>query len=682
MNRSPSGRRLCAVANGLLSAGLLSASLPAMAQTTVNNVCMDDLAPFGLTCSANDISIANATNITILDDGCLFPGDTVDFEATFTVEVTAKEKFDIGLYFARDGDVNGDGALSGLCSISTLPISPDPPWLDLDHLVGGVQDTCGDIRKPDHSPLFPQITLTDVVCADQDGDGFLNLPNCTSWRQSGSNGLCTSPLQAFPGAPSKCNCDPGFNVPIPVPPATLEVVKTASPTSVSEPEGTVTFTVSVTNTGTDPNNDVMLNSLVDTVYGDITTPGHDGITSTTCAVPQTLVSGVPYECTFTATVAGNVGAETDVVTASGEDENGNTVTGQDDATVTITDVLPLIEVQKSAAPDQVPESGADVTFTVSVTNQSASTDPVTIDSLMDDTYGDLDGQGDCEVPQIILPGATYTCSFTRFVSGSPGTSETDTVTATGSDDEGNSVSDSDSATVDINNVPSMITLTKTAAPTAVPEGVGGLVVFTYTITNTSAVDTVTIDTLTDSVYGNVAALPPPPGGVSCTMPQTLLPGASFTCQIQAQVQGDAADVNGVTNTATAAGFDDDGNPLSDTDDATVNFTNVPPSATLTKTAKSAIVTYEVVVSNTSSAEELFLTSLVDDSFGNVTQTGAVISRTTCSVPQTLAIGATYTCEFDALVTSSPHTDEVTGQVNDNDGSATLQVSDTATVTFN
>ncbi|WP_437745265.1 hypothetical protein WMF39_09755 [Sorangium sp. So ce1504] len=657
-----------------------------MAQTTVNNVCMDDLAPFGLTCSANDISIANATNITILDDGCLFPGDTVDFEATFTVEVTAKEKFDIGLYFARDGDVNGDGALSGLCSISTMPISPDPPWLDLDGLVGGVQDTCGDIRKPDHNPLFPQITLTDVVCADQDGDGFLNLPNCTSWRQSGSNGLCTSPLQAFPGAPSKCNCDSGFNVPIPVPPATLEVVKTASPTSVSEPEGTVTFTVSVTNTGTDPNNDVMLSSLVDTVYGDITTPGHDGITSTTCDVPQTLVPGVPYECTFTATVAGNAGSETDVVTASGEDENGNTVTGQDEETVTITDVLPLIEVQKTADPTQVPESGAPVTFTVSVTNQSASTDPVTIDSLVDDTYGDLDGLGTCSVPQLIPPGGTYTCAFTEVVSGSPGTSETNTVTATGSDDEGNSVSDSDSATVDINNVPSMITLTKTADPTSVPEGVDGIVVYTYTITNTSAADTVTINTLTDNVYGNVVTLPPPSGGIQCAMPQILAPGASYTCQIQVPVQGDAADVDGLTNTATATGVDDDGNPLSDTDDATVNFTNVAPSATLTKTAVRAIVTYEVVVSNTSSAEELFLNSLVDNTFGNVTQTGAVISRTTCSVPQTLAIqgtpGDTYTCEFDALVTSSPHTDTVTGQVNDNDGSATLSVSDTATVTFN
>ena len=56
-------------------------------------------------------------------------------------------------------------------------------------------------------------------------DGLLRLPYCTSWRQPGGNELCTSPLQAFPGAPSKCKCDDTFSIAISVPFTT-----TAAPT--------------------------------------------------------------------------------------------------------------------------------------------------------------------------------------------------------------------------------------------------------------------------------------------------------------------------------------------------------------------------------------------------------------------------------------------------------------------
>ena len=61
------------------------------------------------------------------------------------------------------------------------------------------------------------------MCIDDDGDGNLDLPYCTSWRQPGANELCLGPLYAFPGAPSKCRCDSinvGDEIPIP---KTIEV---------------------------------------------------------------------------------------------------------------------------------------------------------------------------------------------------------------------------------------------------------------------------------------------------------------------------------------------------------------------------------------------------------------------------------------------------------------------------
>lgn len=254
------------------------------AQDTIEDACMQDIAGFNLQCSANDIRIAGVSKnpdgtdqIEIHDDGCAYPGDKVTFTATFDVESSAKERHDIGIYFVTDGDPNGDGAISGQCSISTMPYQPDPPWLDLDgtsdpfpgtSTPSGVQDTCGDIDKPDHNPLKPTLTLT-ATCVDPDADGKLNLPYCTSWRQAGANELCLSPTDAFPGSPSKCKCDDTFNIPIDVPPAELLVSKTANVSSVEEPGGLVTFTVSVTNVGIDPNNQVTLNTLTDDIYGDI-----------------------------------------------------------------------------------------------------------------------------------------------------------------------------------------------------------------------------------------------------------------------------------------------------------------------------------------------------------------------------------------------------------------------------
>ncbi|WNO08772.1 hypothetical protein [Teredinibacter sp. KSP-S5-2] len=683
-----------------LAVGALFATSGSYGGDTINAGCMQDLAGFTTNCTANDVAISGvATNpdgthqLTIHDDGCAYQGDTVTFTATFDLEVTAKERHDIGIYFATDGDLNGDGAVSGSCSVSTLDYQPDPPWLDLDgttdpfpgtNIISNVQDTCGDIDKPGHNPLHPTVTLT-AVCKDDDNDGFLNLPNCTSWRQSGANELCTSPLDAFPGAPSKCRCDEGFNVPISVPPAQLKVVKTASPTSLVEPGGVVTFTVSTTNTGVDPNNGVTINAIMDSIYGDVTTSGHDNIISTTCSVPQFVpvddgnVGGVDtYTCSFQVNLSGNAGdTETNIVTSSGTDTHGNAISGQDDATVTITDELPSISVTKTPSVNEVLEPGGNVTFSVSVTNTSlASSDTVIISLLTDSIYGDLNGKGTCSAPQTIAPGATYNCSFTEFVAGNAGYTETDVVTASGADDEGNAVSDSDSATVVVNDVPSSISVVKVADPIVLPEP-GGNVTFSVLVSNGSAVDTVIINSLVDDIHGDLN------GQGNCLVPQTLLPGESYSCSFMVFVAGDAN--TSETDVVTATGTDDDSNVLMAADDATVDFENVAPAATVTKTATSATVTYQVSVRNDSSAESLNLNQLMDNMFGDITQVQGAVVSTTCVVPQVLAISGqandTYSCSFDALVGSSPHTNTVTATVGDNDGSTAVTPSDSATVTL-
>ena len=230
--------------------------------------------------------------------------------------------------------------------------------------------------------------------------------------------------------------------------------------------------------------------------------------------------------------------------------------------MTITNTPSSIEVTKSATPTTLPEPGGNATFDVTVKNTSA-VDSVTITSLSDNVYGNLDGKGTCDVPQTLAPGASYSCSFTGAVAGNAGSPHNDVVTASGTDDDGNAVSDSDDATVTITNVPSSIAVTKSASPVSIQEP-GGTVTFAVSVKNTSAVDSVTITSLSDNIYGNLD------GKGTCDVPQTLAPGASYNCSFTGAVSG--APGSSHVDVVTASGTDDDGNELSGSDDATVTIT--------------------------------------------------------------------------------------------------------------
>lgn len=206
-------------------------------------------------------------------DGCLYPYDKATVDIIADIHFNA-DRFDVGVYSALDG---GD-ALFGTCDVDPMPLEPSPA-IDLD----GNPDICGDVITGGGGAdladfAFQELTLT---CEDTDDDGFLDFSVCFSWRTSGNNDLCQDDQDIFPGTKSKCFCE-RVNIPVPVPAAELNVVKTASPESVTEPGGTVTFRVEVTNTGVDPNNNVTLNSLSDDIYNDITTTEHDGITAVVC----------------------------------------------------------------------------------------------------------------------------------------------------------------------------------------------------------------------------------------------------------------------------------------------------------------------------------------------------------------------------------------------------------------
>ena len=107
----------------LVLGGLLLGAQPASAQTCIQQ------GTKSLVCTANDIQVAFANNIRDTSGnplGQCTSGDTFSFIADFHVTTTASTRYDIGLYFATDGDPNGDGARTGVCSANIItPLHTD-----------------------------------------------------------------------------------------------------------------------------------------------------------------------------------------------------------------------------------------------------------------------------------------------------------------------------------------------------------------------------------------------------------------------------------------------------------------------------------------------------------------------------------------------------------------------------
>jgi hypothetical protein len=146
-------------------------------------------------------------------------------------------------------------------------------------------------------------------------------------------------------------------------------------------------------------------------------------------------------------VSGNAGSsETDTVTAAGHDDEQTGVSDEASATVTVAEGRgPQIDVDKTANPTRGFFRFDRVTYTIEVTNEGP--DPVTLTYLRDDQYGNVNGRGDCRLPQVIQPGETYICRFVGDVQGDPGDTFVDVVTAKAYDARSREATDSDDASV-------------------------------------------------------------------------------------------------------------------------------------------------------------------------------------------------------------------------------------------
>lgn len=305
---------------------------------------------------------------------------------------------------------------------------------------------------------------------------------------------------------------------------------------------------------------------------------------------------------------------------------------------------PTIKVTKEADKTSVNEIGEEVTFTFTVKNTS-KVDTVEILSLVDSEFGILTGNDDCKVGTELAPNATCTFTITKLIKGDAvGPSHYNKFTATVKDEEGNGTSDEDDEIVGFKDVAPTLEVTKTVDDDSIPE-TGQEVTFTFTVKNTSK-ESVTITSLSDDVFTTLT------GSDDCKVGTVLPAEGSCSFTHTTTLTGDATGL-AHTNTFTVTVKDNDNSSVTDSDDATVTFEDVKPSIEVLKTAgvteipeTGGDVTFTYKVTNTG-LEEVTITSLKDDVFGDLT------GDDDCKVGTVLAAGES--CSFEATFTIPANT---------------------------
>ena len=183
--------------------------------------------------------------------------------------------------------------------------------------------------------------------------------------------------------------------------------------------------------------------MVDNVLGDLTSAATAAWIAQGNSGAIVLNPGQGFTFTFTTPTVQNAGAVTNTVTVTGQDDENTLATAQDSHTLTVTGATPTITVDKAAA---TINEGNTATYTFTIENTSvASTDPVTITSVVDNVLGNLtSAANDAWLAQgntgaiILSPGEIFTFSFTTGVLDA-GT-VANTITVSGLDDDSTPVS--------------------------------------------------------------------------------------------------------------------------------------------------------------------------------------------------------------------------------------------------
>jgi uncharacterized repeat protein (TIGR01451 family) len=419
---------------------------------------------------------------------------------------------------------------------------------------------------------------------------------------------------------------------------------------------TIVYTITIENTG-----NVTLTGI------DITDTMTDGdgqsltLTSPSTFSTYTLAPGETEDIQATYTIeqsAADTGSISNTVSVDGTAPDGTEVSDDLDTPVVVsTDLTPSIEVTKTstityADSDAGVQLGDTINYTITVENTGNTTlTGVTVsDTILDSagvsltlttgpTYG---GTGTFDGILDVGESVTYDATFviTQQSVNAGGVSNTASVTS--KDPEGNDVTDStDSATEDLIPRTAAMTVVKTASVDDNGDqknGVGDVIQYTVTVTNTGNVTLTGVDLSDELRLGSSTATPEDntgndsPAGVDLwTQDQTLLPGESATYVAWYIIDDTAASSGKVINTAIATAD----TPLSG-DDATLSVTSneavvdIAPIPSISITKTSEIVQNDTGNTTIDVGDQITYTIVVTND-GNTALTGVDITDTLTAI---------------------------------------------------
>ncbi|WP_067248375.1 DUF7507 domain-containing protein [Microbacterium resistens] len=412
----------------------------------------------------------------------------------------------------------------------------------------------------------------------------------------------------------------------------IGIVKTADKTDLVVGE-TVTYTFTVTNTGTV--------TLSDVAVAEGAFSGAGRLSALDCPADRTLAPGAQLVCTATYTVQQadvDAGSVTNDATATGNPPTGDPVTSEPSEVTITADQTPGIALVKTADKTTL-VVGETVTYTFTVTN----TGNVTLsDAAVSE--GAFSGAGqlsavDCPADRTLAPGAQLVCTATYTVQQADvdAGSVTNDATATGNPPQGDPITSPPSeVTITADQTPGIV-LVKTADKTNLVAG--ETVTYTFTVTNTGNV-TLSGVAVAEGAFSGAGQL----SALDCPVDRTIAPGADLVCTATYTVQQADVDAGSVTNDATATGNPPQGEPItSPPSEVTITGTQ-SPGITIVKSADKdelvlgETVTYSFVVTNTGNVT---LTDVAVDE-GAFTGAGA-LSAIECPADRTLAPGAQLIC---------------------------------------
>ncbi|MDT4891216.1 MAG: hypothetical protein QOE97_251, partial [Pseudonocardiales bacterium] len=427
----------------------------------------------------------------------------------------------------------------------------------------------------------------------------------------------------------------------------LTLTKSTSPATVTTVGQTVTYNFLVTNTG-----NVALSGIG---IDETSFSGTGSLSAITCP-SSTLSVNASETCTATYSVSQadvDAGTINNTATAHGTPPATTTPANSPPSSATVTaPPAPAISVVKSASPSDTGSftAGQAITYSFLITN----TGNVTLTNVHP-TEGAFTGSGSMSAPVCpagaasLMPDAQVTCTATYTLTQTDvdAGSVSNAATATGTPPGNTAPPTSPPSSVTIPTPPApAMTVVKSANPSTVTAA-GQTVTYSFVVTNSGNV------TMTGIGVGETAFSGTGTAPVATCPTDTLLPGATETCNATYTVTQADVDAGTITNTATATGTPPSGPPVtSPPSDATVTAPPAP-ALSLVKTANPTsvanagdTVSYGFLVTNTGNV------TITDPTVTETAFTGTGTPPAVTCPPAVLAPTVAVTCTAAYTVTQA------------------------------